>query len=92
MQDNYIELYIIMLNQYMRKHITTSAIILFLLVVYIIHFFKPQIIYNHDDSFKSFGLGYRNKTVVPMWLACIAIAIMSYVAVHYYLSTPTLVY
>lgn len=81
-----------MFQEYIRKHITTSAIILFLLIIYIIHNFKPQLIYNHDDSFKSFGLGYRNKTVVPMWLVCIVIAILCYIAIHYYLSTPTLMY
>lgn len=92
MKDNYIELYIIMFQLYIKKHITTSAIVLFLLIIYIIHYFKPQLIYNQDDTFKSFGLGYRNKTVVPMWLICIVIAIISYISVHYYLSTPEMIY
>ena len=44
---------------------------------------KPACVYNHDGSFKVFGLGYRNKTVVPMWLVVIIAAILSYAGITY---------
>jgi hypothetical protein len=62
---------------------TTYAIIALVVVVFIAHYMKPACVYNHDGSFKVFGLGYRNKTVVPMWLVVIVAAILSYAGITY---------
>jgi hypothetical protein len=34
-------------------------------------------------SFRRFGIGYKNKTVVPIWLFAIILAILIYVGVIY---------
>lgn len=57
------------------------SIILFVFLFAIIHFTKPSIMYDRDGSFKKFGLGYRNKTVVPIWIVSIILGIFSYLAV-----------
>ena len=62
---------------------TTYAMIALVVVVLIAHYAKPACMYNHDGSFKVFGLGYRNKTVVPMWLVVIIAAILCYAVVMY---------
>jgi hypothetical protein len=50
-----------------------------------IHMYKPALMYNEDGGFRPFGIGYRHKTVIPIWIASIVIAIFSYLAVLYYL-------
>jgi len=70
-----------MFYQFIKKHQTSSSIILFVLIVLIIQQSQPAFMCNIDGSYKSFGLGYRNKTIVPMWLVVILIAILSYTTV-----------
>jgi hypothetical protein len=38
-------------------------------------------VYNEEGGFRPFGVGYRNKTVIPIWLVAIVLAIFSYVVV-----------
>ena len=55
--------------------------------MFIVHFFiKPAFIYNNDGSFRQFGLGNTNKTVIPIWVFTIVLAIVSYLAVLYYIT------
>ena len=56
----------------------TFSIIIFMMVFLMIHFLKPSIVYNQDGSLRKFGIGYRKKTVVPLWLVVILLAIFSY--------------
>jgi hypothetical protein len=56
----------------------TFSIIIFMMVFLMIHYLKPSIIYNSDGSLRQFGIGYRKKTVVPLWLVVILISIFSY--------------
>jgi hypothetical protein len=74
-----------MLKNFVRIHKVNIAILIFLVVFSTLHFLKPQLIYNDEGGFRPFGVGYRNKTVVPAWLVAIIIAIFSYLGVLYYL-------
>jgi hypothetical protein len=56
------------------------AIVIFVLGVGIVAMIKPRFIYNDDGSLREFGLGYRKKTIVPLWLAVILLAILAYSA------------
>lgn len=51
-----------------------------------IHILKPSFIYNDDGGFRQFGLGYRNKTVFPIWIISIVAAILCYLFILYYLA------
>jgi hypothetical protein len=51
---------------------------------------KPAFIYNEDGTFKDFGVGYKKKTVLPIWLIVIFLAVISYLAVLYYIMFPKL--
>ena len=64
-----------------RHHKLSFAILLFLASFFIIHTIKPSFVYNADGGFRDFGVGYKNKTVVPIWLVAIILAILSYLAV-----------
>lgn len=75
-----------MLKGFVRYHKLSVAIILFLILFSIIHLSKPTMLYNDDGSFREFGVGYRHKTVVPIWGVSIVIAIFSYLTIMYYLA------
>ena len=73
-----------MFNQYIsREALSVIAVFIFLILFGIINAFRPSIIYNKDLSFRRFGIGYKNKTVIPIWLMSIILAILVYVAVTY---------
>lgn len=69
--------------QLFRQNKISSSIVVFLILLCIIHYFKPNIIYNKDGTYKPFGIGFKNKTVVPIWLVTIILAIFSYLFVLY---------
>lgn len=77
-------------RQFVRTHITSIAIVIFLLLFYAIHYFKPEFIYDKNGALRPFGLGYANKTIIPAWLVAILVAILSYLFVLYYLAMPRL--
>jgi hypothetical protein len=58
---------------------------MFLVIFSIIHYLKPGLLYTKDGGFREFGVGYRNKTVIPIWLVSIVLAILCYFSVNVYL-------
>jgi hypothetical protein len=68
-----------------RKHKLTIAISIFLVLFSIIHYTKPALLYNSDGGYRPFGLGYKHKTVIPIWLVAILLAIFSYLGVVAYI-------
>ena len=78
-------------RNYIRRNITTIAIIIYALLYTIVIMLKPAFVYNEDGSFRDFGIGYKKKTVIPVWLVAICLAIVSYFGVLYYLTYPKMV-
>lgn len=77
-------------RNYIRDNITLFSIILFLVIFGTIQFLKPPFLYNKDGSVREFGIGYKNKTILPIWLLSIVLGILSYLAVMYYVASPRL--
>ena len=77
-----------MSRSYIRKNLTSISIFLFIIIFMIVQIIKPSFIYNDDGSFRQFGIGYKSKTVVPIWFVTIIIAILSYLFVLYYITLP----
>jgi hypothetical protein len=75
-----------MYRRYIRENVVLVAIILFVVIFGLIQSMKPACFYNRDGSVRSFGLGYRNKTILPIWLLSIVLGILSYLAVLYYVN------
>ncbi len=71
-----------------RENITLVAIILFVIIFGTIQMMKPACFYNRDGSIREFGIGYRNKTILPIWLLSLLLGILSYLAVLYYVNSP----
>ena len=48
---------------------------------------KPPFLYNKDGSLREFHIDMQ-KTILPVWLLSIMVAIMCYLAVLYYVAYP----
>jgi hypothetical protein len=77
-----------MLRTFTRNNTTFVSIICFLVIFGIIQLLKPSFLYNIDGSIREFGIGYKNKTILPLWLFAIVLGILSYTFVLYYLTYP----
>jgi hypothetical protein len=71
-----------------RDNITLVSIILFVIIFGTIQMMKPACFYNRDGSIREFGIGYRNKTILPIWLLSLVLGILCYLAVLYYVNSP----
>ena len=77
-----------MYRNIIRQNVPTASIILFIIIFGAIQMAKPAFLYNSDGSIREFGVGYRNKTILPVWLLSIVLGIFSYLFVMYYLAHP----
>jgi hypothetical protein len=75
---------------FIRQNVTLVSIIIFIATFAIIQMNKPSFLYNTDGSIREFGVGYRNKTILPLWLLSIVLGILCYLCVLYYISRPDL--
>ena len=74
------------MKRFIRSNIVLSSITIFMFLFMLIIVTKPPIIFNKDGTFRNFGLGYSKKTVTPIWLVTIILAITSYFAILFYIS------
>jgi hypothetical protein len=81
-----------MYRSFIRKHPTSIAILLFIITFYSIQYFSPAFLYKKDGSLRQFGLGYKEKTILPIWLIALVLSILSYLLVMYYLAMPRFIY
>ena len=75
---------------FVRRNITLFALILYIILYGLLILSKPHLIYNKNGTLRNFGIGYSSRSVLPIWLLSIIIAIMSYFAVMYYVTYPNL--
>lgn len=75
-----------MSKTYIRQNITLISVILFILIFGLIQMMKPSCFYNKDGSIRQFGIGYKNKTILPIWLLSIVLGIFCYLVVLYYVN------
>jgi len=72
-----------MYKNYIRENKTLAAIVLFIIIFGSIQLMKPVCFYNKDGSIREFGVGYKNKTILPLWLLSLILGILCYLAVIY---------
>mgnify|MGYP000849068266 FL=1 len=77
-----------MYRNFIRKNTTSVSIVLFLILFLFIQNQKPAFIYEEDGSFRQFGIGFKKKTVIPIWLMTFILAIFSYLFTLYYVNLP----
>ena len=75
---------------FIRDNAVLIAVALFIVIFGVIQFAKPSFLYNDDGSVRECGIGYRNKTIFPVWLLSIVLGILCYLFVLYYLANPNI--
>ena len=63
------------------RHRLAASIVLFIVLFSLFHWIKPGFAYNNAGGYRPFGLGYRDKTIFPIWIVAILLAIFSYTVV-----------
>ena len=81
-----------MLRQFVVTNINLVSIIVFLLLFAILMLFKPNVIFDKNGKPREFGIGYKNKTIVPLWLTVIILAIVSYLIILCYINFKRFVF
>jgi hypothetical protein len=69
-----------------RQHVVTISILMYISIYMFIMYLKPSFLFNKNGSLREFGIGSRNKTIIPIWFLAIFIATLSYFSVMYYVS------
>ena len=60
------------------------AITIFITLYLLLNIIQPDAIYNHEQNcLRHFGVGYKNTSVITLWIATILLAIFSYFIVIY---------
>tara|TARA_B100001758_G_C17857765_1_gene327447 strand:+ start:187 stop:429 length:243 start_codon:yes stop_codon:yes gene_type:complete len=77
-----------MIRTIIRTNKASFAILLFIMFFVIFQLSEPAFLYDNDGALRQFGLGMKNKTILPVWLLSIFLAIISYLLILYYLSFP----
>ena len=73
------------MNKFIRENVTLVAIVLFLIIFCSIQYLKPSFLYKKDGSIREFDIGYKNKTIFPIWLLSLVLGILCYLLVLYYI-------
>lgn len=47
-----------------------------------ITWFKPSFLFNSDGSIREFGIGRKQKTIIPLWLIVLVLSFLSYLIIH----------
>tara|TARA_B100001093_G_scaffold475406_1_gene500951 strand:- start:222 stop:467 length:246 start_codon:yes stop_codon:yes gene_type:complete len=81
-----------MLKQFFNKNITLVSIIFFIIMFILLIVIKPEIVFTKNGKPREFGLGYKNKTILPIWLFVIILAIFSYLAILFYIQFNRIIF
>ena len=71
---------------------TLISILIYITIFLFFVYIKPSFLYNSNGSLREFGVGYKNKTIMPIWIFSIILGIFSYFAVLLYIYYPRIVY
>lgn len=76
-----------MFKSVVRKHVVSISILIYISIYMLIMYLKPGFLFQKNGSLREFGIGYRNKTIIPVWFIAIFISTLSYFSVMYYVTT-----
>ena len=79
-----------MLRAFVNNNLNLVAIVIFLISFTLVVLFKPGFLFNKDGSARKFGIGFKNKTVIPIWLVSIILGILAYFVALYFITAPKL--
>jgi hypothetical protein len=65
----------------LRIYKVQFAILLFIISFSGFHTIKPSFAYQPNGAYRPFGVGFKHKTVIPIWIVAIIFAILSYLII-----------
>ena len=65
----------------LEKYELSYVLLMFIAIYSISLQVKPNFLFTSNGTFREFGVGYAKKTVIPIWLFTIFIAVFSYLCV-----------
>lgn len=72
-------------RNFSQTNVVLVAILLYAICYGLIVLLQPAFLYKPDSTLRNFGVGYRNKTILPLWLLSLLLGIVCYLVVLYYL-------
>ena len=66
------------MNEFIKSNIVLSSIVIFMFLFMIVIITKPSIIFNKKGDTKEFGVGRKDRTILPFWLVAILVSILTY--------------
>jgi len=66
------------IRQSIHHHVLYWSIGLYLVLFAWVQWLQPAWLYLPDGSLRSFGIGYQNKTIFPIWLFALILGILCY--------------
>ena len=85
-------IYFIMIRNLIRRNLTFISIFVFFISFCFIQWIKPGFLYTNDGALREFGIGSNKKTILPIWLFSLVLAILSYIFVLYTLALPKILF
>lgn len=79
-------------RRFINRNITFVSILVFLSIFIAVQYTQPGFLYNNDGSLREFGINSKHKTILPIWLITLFLAIISYLLVLYYITYPKIKY
>jgi hypothetical protein len=64
-----------------RTIILWLSVGIFVVMYSIIVYTKPALMFYDDGTIRDFGVGYKNKTVFPIWIVAVLLAAWCYLLV-----------
>ncbi len=68
----------------MYKNDVLISITVFTILFGLVFWTRPLFLFKSDGSIREFGIGYRNKTIFPIWLLSLVLGILTYSGVVYW--------
>jgi hypothetical protein len=65
----------------LRIYKVPFAVFLFIISFSLFHWVKPSFAYQPNGAYRPFGVGFKHKTVIPVWVVAIVFAILSYLCI-----------
>lgn len=71
------------MNYFLYQYKISLALFLFATIYLIIQIVKPACFYKKDGTLCEFGIGYKSKTIFPVWLMSIILGVLCYLFILY---------
>jgi hypothetical protein len=71
------------MTRFIKSHRVVLSVLLFLVIFYSIQYTRPACLYTQTGAIREFGVGFANKTILPIWLLSIFLGVLSYLTIKY---------